>query len=59
VNQGGTFSADQRINGCSRRSSNRALGGPKLDVAQEVSRHRRKALADQRASNVVPITRDV
>jgi DNA invertase Pin-like site-specific DNA recombinase len=26
------------------------LGGPKLDVAQEVSRHRRKALADQRAA---------
>jgi hypothetical protein len=25
-----------------------------LDVAQEVSRHRRKALADQRAANVVP-----
>ena len=35
------------------------LGGPKLDVAQEVSRHRRKALADQRAANVVPIIRDV
>jgi DNA invertase Pin-like site-specific DNA recombinase len=34
------------------------LGGPKLDVAQEVSRHRRKSLADQRAANVVPIIRD-
>jgi hypothetical protein len=28
-------------------------------VAQEVSRHRRKALADQGAVNVVPIIRDV
>jgi DNA invertase Pin-like site-specific DNA recombinase len=35
------------------------LGGPKLEVAQEVSRHRRKALADQRAANVVPIIREV
>jgi DNA invertase Pin-like site-specific DNA recombinase len=35
------------------------LGGPKLDVAQEVSRHRRKALADQHAANVVPIILDV
>jgi DNA invertase Pin-like site-specific DNA recombinase len=35
------------------------LGGPKLNVAQELSRERRKALADQRAANVVPIIRDV
>ena len=35
------------------------LGGSKLEVAQEVSRRRRKALADRRAANVVPIIRDV
>src|SRR5262249_48083174 len=35
------------------------LGGPKLNIAQELSRQRRKALADQRAANVVPTIRDV
>jgi DNA invertase Pin-like site-specific DNA recombinase len=31
------------------------LGGPKLDAARQVSLRRRKAQADRRAANVVPV----
>jgi DNA invertase Pin-like site-specific DNA recombinase len=41
-----------------RQAARRQPRWPKLEVAQEISRHRRKALAEERAANVVPIIRD-